>query len=177
MRRRRLPDGFNFHLKLIYAFLCEAVVAFVLARWKWREGLTGNLQLGAPEYIGLVVFFASLSIFFFASWFWDWYGPRRPSSKLRALHARLTASRDDSREFLLGNRDPRFIFESAYTFAEIREQLASLRIHVPDSITDSDRREVLVQLTAFASTGNIKAARRCAEDLTRTVTERRAGNN
>ena len=176
MRRRRLPDWFEFHLKLIYAFLCEAVVAFVLARWKWREGLTGNLQLGAPEYIGLVVFFASLSIFFFASWFWDWYGPRRPAARFRALHGQLAACRDAETESLLRS-SLRNVFEAAHTFEEVREKLAALRVPVPDSISDSDRRELLMKLTAFASTGNIKAARYYAEDLTRSVAERAAGDN
>ena len=164
----------SFAAGVVFIAGCVAVVV----RLEHPEGLTMNMRLGAPEWTFFAVLFGGLGILFFGAGVWAWYSPRRPGVRFRALHGSLRTCRNADRSFLLPTmtpflsaaRAPLQAVEADELYEELFHRLSPLGVSLPhiDVSTREGRAaryELLAQLTALASVGNVKEARQFIEGV------------
>ena len=93
---------------------------FALVRWAYKDGLTMNLELGAPEFAAILTFCTLMLI----STNFKWINGLRSSVRFYGLHSEIVSCRDEAAGLLrIKGLDPQWltpILELQYEFERLK---------------------------------------------------------
>lgn len=162
--RNRLATWLGHPIRLGVAVLAFGIDIATVVDWAQDDdGLLMNIRLGPPAYS--LVLFVCTTFGVIALWGWYVTFPHRPRNKFKALYREIDIARAALQAYMLTRFDHgRTLLEADRTYSRLAVKLRSFGITLPShDITDlverAARWNLLVDLAAYASVGDIKTAR------------------